>query len=345
MFERNLVSKAILAVVLFFLAQLSIFWFNIERMDDKKLTLEAEIHLLERKRDLLRAKIFDSEKVVYRLEVQLKNLKRSVRDVLPMAADRKNMPTIYFITPTYYRPTQKADLIRLSQTLAHIPNLHWIVVEDSNNRSESVFEVMEKSGLLYTHLNVATPKDLKLGERDPDWKFPKGVLQRNAALTWLRINLADANRGVVYFGDDDNTYDIRLFPEIRSVRKIGVWPVGIVGGMLVETPVVENGGVVAFNSIWKPHRTFPFDMAGFAVNITLILGSKAIFTFDVPRGHQETSFLESLFLNRSILEPKADQCRKVLVWHTRTEKTKLVPSEQVKFQKRQLNDLEMQAVG
>lgn len=76
MFDRNLISKSILAVVLFFLAQLSIFWFNVERLDDKKLTLEAEIHLLERKRDLLRAKIFDSEKAVYRLEVQLKGLKQ-----------------------------------------------------------------------------------------------------------------------------------------------------------------------------------------------------------------------------------------------------------------------------
>lgn len=41
----------------------------------------------------------------------------SVRDVLPLAMKRKNLPTIYFVTPTHYRPTQKADLTRLSQTL------------------------------------------------------------------------------------------------------------------------------------------------------------------------------------------------------------------------------------
>lgn len=60
---------------------------------------------------------------------------------------------------------------------------------------------------------------------------------------------------------------------------------------------------------------------------------------------QETYFLESLFVNRSALEPKADLCKKVLVWHTRTEKAKLSASERKKFQNRQLNDLELQAVG
>lgn len=40
-----------------------------------------------------------------------------VRDRIPLAEMRKGLPFIYFITPTYRRPTQKADLIRLAQTL------------------------------------------------------------------------------------------------------------------------------------------------------------------------------------------------------------------------------------
>ena len=41
---------------------------------------------------------------------------------------------------------------------------------------------------------------------------PRGVANRNAALGWLRNN---AKSGVLYFADDDNTYDIRLFEEVN----------------------------------------------------------------------------------------------------------------------------------
>lgn len=55
------------------------------------------------------------------------------------------------------------------------------------------------------------------------------------------MNFVGALQGVVYFGDDDNTYELKLFSEMRSVLNVGVWPVGIVGGMLVEAPLVQRG--------------------------------------------------------------------------------------------------------
>ena len=45
--------------------------------------------------------------------------------------DKADIPIIYMITPTHTRHTQKADLTRLCHTLMHVNNLHWIVVEDS----------------------------------------------------------------------------------------------------------------------------------------------------------------------------------------------------------------------
>ena len=39
---------------------------------------------------------------------------------------------------------QKADLTRLSYTLSHVPNLHWIVVEDSEEISNSVEEILHR---------------------------------------------------------------------------------------------------------------------------------------------------------------------------------------------------------
>jgi beta-1,3-glucuronyltransferase len=41
---------------------------------------------------------------------------------------------------------------------------------------------------------------------------PRGVSNRNRGLEWLRAN---AKSGVFYFADDDNTYDIQLFEEVK----------------------------------------------------------------------------------------------------------------------------------
>ncbi|VDK44567.1 unnamed protein product [Anisakis simplex] len=348
MLDQSVVFKVICAVGLFFLMQLMFFWSKLENLDEKKLTIEAEIETVIRKRDNLQMKSWELQKDIHRMELRLQQIEQKVRDRLPLAESRRNLPMIYFITPTYYRPTQKADLTRLAQTLANVPNLYWIVVEDAETKSNTVAAILERTHLPCTHLNALTPASMKLNDTDPNWKLPRGVLQRNAALNWLRVNFGTLKRGVVYFGDDDNTYDWRLFDEMRFIDKLGVWPVGIVGGLLVETPILneENQSVLSFNSIWKPERPFPIDMAAFAVNLSLLLEHHdAAFSYNVPRGYQESHFLTSLELTRSDLEPKANGCRNVLVWHTRTEKAKLINSEKNKFVWKDLSGLELDAVG
>lgn len=99
-----------------------------------------------------------------------------------------------------------------------------------------------------------------------------------------------------------------------KVKKVGVWPVGLVGGMLVEKPICDQktNKVVGFNAKWRPERPFPIDMASFAINLQLILDNpNAIFAFDAPRGYQESSILKTL-VTRDELEPLAN-CTQVMI--------------------------------
>lgn len=56
------------------------------------------------------------------------------------------LPTIYFITPTYPRREQFAELVRLGQTLMHVPNLHWIVADDTDSCNPQIDEFLNRFG-------------------------------------------------------------------------------------------------------------------------------------------------------------------------------------------------------
>ncbi|XP_028322238.1 galactosylgalactosylxylosylprotein 3-beta-glucuronosyltransferase 1 [Gouania willdenowi] len=239
-----------------------------------------------------------------------------------------SLPPIHVVTPTYSRPVQKAELTRLANTLLHVPNLHWILVEDSQKKTALVSSLLHDMGLNYTHLNVETPRNYKFHGDTRDPRIPRGTIQRNLALRWLReaSSVNNSRLGVVYFADDDNTYSLELFEEMRFTKKVSVWPVAFVGGLRFESPKVNTlGKVYGWKTVFDPHRPFAIDMAGFAVNLHLILSKpQAYFKLrGVKGGYQESSLLKEL-VTLSDLEPKADNCTKVLVWHTRTEKPVLV---------------------
>ncbi|XP_028838116.1 galactosylgalactosylxylosylprotein 3-beta-glucuronosyltransferase 1-like [Denticeps clupeoides] len=238
------------------------------------------------------------------------------------------LPVIYIITPTYTRPVQKAELTRQVSTFLHVPNLHWILVEDSPKRTALVSELLLKSGLNCTHLSTETPHSYKPRGPSRDSHIPRGTMQRNLALKWLRETFQQNSQqqGVVYFADDDNTYSLELFEEIRATHKVSVWPVAFVGGLRYESPKINVfGKVYGWKTVFDPHRPFAIDMAGFAINLQLILSKpQAYFRFrGVKGGYQESSLLRELVTLQD-LEPKAANCTKVLVWHTRTEKPVLV---------------------
>ncbi|CAL4061224.1 unnamed protein product [Meganyctiphanes norvegica] len=249
------------------------------------------------------------------------------------------LPVIYVITPTHARPQQKAELTRLKNVFLHVPALHWILVEDSEQKTGLVKHFLESGGISFTHLNVPTPKDWKLGENQPVWQKPRGVLQRNAGLDWLRSNFEPpASRAVVYFADDDNTYSTELFQEMRWTKKVSVWPVALVGGVMVERPKVTlSGKVNGWLTGWKPDRAFATDMAGFGINLDLLVNNpEAEFSLDSQKGFMESDFLEKI-VKLHELEPKADMCTKVYIWHTRTEKPNMKDEEKLRKEGRPTN--------
>ena len=146
---------------------------------------------------------------------------------------------------------------------------------------------------------------------------PRGVSSRNAALQWILRN-PNLPGGVLYFGDDDNTYDLRLFEEIRWTKGVSMFPVGLIGSQGISSPIVKEGKVIGFTDPWFEYRKFPVDMAGFAVSTRLLRAKKEGGRMPFKAGHEEDQFLRSLDLEMSEIEPKASGCSEVLVWHTKT---------------------------
>ncbi|XP_069947487.1 galactosylgalactosylxylosylprotein 3-beta-glucuronosyltransferase S isoform X4 [Cherax quadricarinatus] len=230
-------------------------------------------------------------------------------------AENESSPIIYVVTPTYKRPEMVAELTRLGQTLSMVQNIHWIVAEDSATCSRPITGLLQRLGLPYTHLATPMP-DVYRKER----YVPRGVSNRRAALQWVRDY--GKNTGVLFFLDDDNAIDIRLFEEMRSTETVSMWPVGLIGEYTVSSPVVKNGKVVGFYDGWPAGRKFQVDMAGFAVGVGYMKKQKKV-TMPYIAGHEEDGFLKSLNININEIEVKANGCTDILVWHTRTAKNPL----------------------
>uniref|UniRef100_A0A915KMK8 Galactosylgalactosylxylosylprotein 3-beta-glucuronosyltransferase n=1 Tax=Romanomermis culicivorax TaxID=13658 RepID=A0A915KMK8_ROMCU len=249
-----------------------------------------------------------------------------------------NFRKIFMITPTYKRNVRKAELTRLGQTLMHVPNFHWILVEDAKQIDPVVGRLLQRLKLNHTYLNQPT-------EKIKDAKA-KGFSQRNRALKYLSDlflnDTKEAYNAVVYFGDDDNTYDLRLFEAMRSIEKIGVWPVALCGGLLLEKLIINETDQSLINfDVWLSKKSdFRVDMAGFAINAGFLFrkGRRRLPTFQ-HRGLIERAFLRQVtekysdvkplnFFDESFydeygLDSNETMNTEVLVWHTKTKQPDL----------------------
>ena len=70
--------------------------------------------------------------------------------------EQKDEPIIIIVTPTYKRPERLAEMTRLSQTLMHIKNIRWIVVEDGYHIVDAVERILRRSGIPYVYFHKRT---------------------------------------------------------------------------------------------------------------------------------------------------------------------------------------------
>ncbi|XP_063711839.1 galactosylgalactosylxylosylprotein 3-beta-glucuronosyltransferase 3-like [Symsagittifera roscoffensis] len=227
---------------------------------------------------------------------------------------------IVITPPTYNRDTQIPDLLRLKQTLQLVPNCDWIVVEDAAEVNPQVYSYLKdyNSGGQYY---VAVKSDSR-------YLLLKGRSQRNKAIRILR-GLYEAHNGthqsnpyrdsVVYFADDDNTYDSQFLELLKETKKISLFNVDFLSNGSYGGPIVENEKIVGFQISWYGGRKFPVDMAGFAINVDF-MSSKNFPTFPISwKGYMESFYLASFGLPASQMQFFKGE-EGVHVWHTKTKK-------------------------
>ena len=64
---------------------------------------------------------------------------------------------------------------------------------------------------------------------------------------------------------------LNILFQIRTTKRVAMWPVGLCTKFGLSSPVVSNGSFVGFYDGWVAGRKFPVDMAGFAVSVEFLL--------------------------------------------------------------------------
>lgn len=222
----------------------------------------------------------------------------------------ESVPFVFVITPTYRRPTQMADMIRLGQTLRNDKAIYWLVIEDQDHPSARIRALLERTGLPFAHL--AIHQEFMADGNKPNGR---GIFQRNKA---LEVVEKLETGGVIFFADDDNAFDVRIFPQMRKVKRVGLSGVGFSAGMYERCLVDEkSGNITSFVTAWLGGRKFPVDMAGFGVHTDVLKEKHPRFRGDGPIGHLENQFLESVAKDFGELEP-LDNCTKIYAWHVKS---------------------------
>lgn len=231
------------------------------------------------------------------------------------------MRRLIIVTITYPHKRQIEKLSNCLNVLHGQTDLLWFVVEDAATRTDAVSNLLANANASFDFHHCAV---------GPTRSF--GNAQRSYALSYIRDHRL---KGVVYMMDDDNRYNPKLFPELRTVRakSIGVFAIrrwSWANTQLIEMPIYTRGRFMRFQAGWcnggwltkkfGPRR-FCVDMGAFAFDAKLLHGKRGDLwnatSFARPHGG-ENELLVNLVgrdydLNR--LQPLADCGSTVYVFH------------------------------
>lgn len=98
-----------------------------------------------------------------------------------------------------------------------LKNIFWIVIEEDTKLDSYIEKLLKASKIPHVYLQAKDP-------RLPCF----GWAQKNKALDYIREHSDQfGNDTVVYFANDGNAYNVKLFDEyIRKVDSVGVWGAG-----------------------------------------------------------------------------------------------------------------------
>jgi hypothetical protein len=233
-------------------------------------------------------------------------------EVLSLVPELQSKRVVYVITPTYHRLFQMPDIVRMSHALMLDGGVYWIVTEDTKdtNLNVDLRRFLYETGVPFAHV---------VARQEVNPRKHRGVSQRNRGLDVIhQIGLP----GVVYFADDDNVYDHRLFDELRQIHSVGVFASGFTGHANYETCVWNaNATLISrFATNWagrspKDPRTFAVDMGGFAINANLL--------FQKPdwriSSNSKIGYMENDMISSFIHSPEEAEsignCTQVYFWH------------------------------
>ncbi|KAL6614746.1 hypothetical protein ACP70R_037016 [Stipagrostis hirtigluma subsp. patula] len=222
------------------------------------------------------------------------------------------------VTATSVRPHQAYYLNRLAHVLRNVPPpLLWIVAEWPYQSRETA-EILRSSGVMYRHLicNRNTTNTRKII-----------VCQKNNAIFHIKKHRLD---GIVHFADEERTYSVDLFEEMRKIRRFGTWPVAVhveaKYRVVLEGPLCRGNQVTGWHTNQRRGvaRRFPIGFSGFAFNSTILWDPQrwnsptleSIILHSGGRGGlQESRFIEKLVEDESQMEGLADNCTRILVWN------------------------------